>query len=74
MAVEITDKVFDDIVPMLKEGVSENKTKAVNWYRRAAEQGDPRGQVNLGIMCATGSGIPVNYVQAYAWFDVALNK
>ena len=32
-AVEITDKVFDDIVPMLKEGVSENKIAATMSYK-----------------------------------------
>lgn len=32
-AVEITDKVFDDILPMLKEGVSENKIAATMSYK-----------------------------------------
>ena len=32
-AVEITDRVFDDIVPMLKEGVSENKIAATMSYK-----------------------------------------
>ena len=32
-AVEITDKVFDDIIPMLKEGVSENKIAATMSYK-----------------------------------------
>tara|TARA_Y100000996_G_scaffold410202_1_gene392157 strand:+ start:204 stop:1274 length:1071 start_codon:yes stop_codon:yes gene_type:complete len=32
-AVEITDKVFDDILPMLKQGVSENKIAATMSYK-----------------------------------------
>tara|TARA_Y100001970_G_C14074440_1_gene771196 strand:+ start:77 stop:1147 length:1071 start_codon:yes stop_codon:yes gene_type:complete len=32
-AVEITDKVFDDIMPMLKAGVSENKVAATMSYK-----------------------------------------
>ena len=37
----------------------------------AAEQGDARAQYKLGLMYATGRGIPFNYVQAYAWLSFA---
>ena len=32
-AIEITDKVFDDIVPLIKEGVTENKIAATMSYQ-----------------------------------------
>jgi hypothetical protein len=38
-------------------GVARNDTGAVNWYRRAAEQGDAKAQSNLGAMCEKGSGV-----------------
>ena len=33
MAVEITDKVFDEIIPIIKEGVTENKIAAIMSYK-----------------------------------------
>ena len=37
----------------------------------AAEQGVPEAQFNLGYKYATGEGIPKDYIQAYAWFNIA---
>ena len=31
-------------------GVTQDYTEAVNWYRKAAEQGNAQGQANLGDM------------------------
>jgi TPR repeat protein len=53
------------------EGVPQNDTEAVRWYRMAAEQGDAWAQLNLGYMYGTGEGIPKDYVQAYAWSNIA---
>ena len=39
--------------------------------KAAAEQGDASAQLNLGVMYANGEGIPKDYVQAYAWFNIA---
>ena len=44
------------------EGVPENDTEAVKWYRMAAEQGIASAQYNLGVMYANGQGVPQDYV------------
>ena len=36
----------------------------------AAEQGDAKAQFGLGVMYATGEGIPKDYIQAYAWVNI----
>ena len=40
------------------EGVPQNDTEAVRWYRMAAEQGNADAQLNLGDMYDTGRGVP----------------
>jgi len=40
------------------EGVPKGAAKAVEWYRKAAEQGDANGQNNLGRMYDAGEGVP----------------
>jgi TPR repeat protein len=44
---------------------------AVDWYRKAADQGDPNAQANLGLMYADGLGVPQDYVIALMWFGLA---
>ena len=38
---------------------------------RAADQGEARAQLNLGVMYANGEGVPEDYVRAYAWLNIA---
>ena len=40
------------------EGVSQNDAEAVKWYRKAAENGFPAAQNDLGWMYQNGRGIP----------------
>ena len=49
----------------------EDDTEAVKWYRKAAEQGHAPAQYNLGAMYGNGEGVPEDYVQAYAWLNLA---
>ena len=53
---------------MLGIGVTKDFVEVANWARRAAEQGEPRGQAVLGFMYAKGIGIEQDNVQAAAWF------
>ena len=55
---------------VLGEGVPEDATEAVKWYRKAAEQGDISAQTNLGVMYAEGKGVPQDYGEAYAWYSL----
>jgi TPR repeat protein len=49
-------------------GVPQSDTDAATWYRRAADQGEPWAQTNLGVKYARGQGVPQDYVTAYMWF------
>ena len=52
-------------------GVERDDVLAVEWYRKAAEQGNVRAQYSLGVMYETGQGISQDNVQAYLWYDLA---
>jgi TPR repeat protein len=51
-------------------------SEAVKWYRKAAEQGFPVAQSNLGLMYANGKGALPNthdaMIEAYMWFNIAV--
>ena len=52
-------------------GTVQNYAEAVRWYRKAAEQGDPRAQFHLGVFHAKGEGIPQDDITAYKWTNIA---
>ena len=56
------------------EGVPQDYSEAVRWYRLAAEQGDADAQFNLGIMYANGEGVPQDYSEAMRWFQLAAEQ
>ncbi|MGV0035112.1 MAG: tetratricopeptide repeat protein [Candidatus Azotimanducaceae bacterium WSBS_2022_MAG_OTU7] len=43
----------------------------MKWYRLAADQGDASAQNNLGVMYATGRGVPEDRVLGYMWVNLA---
>lgn len=49
-------------------GIRPDHTKAVNWYRKAAEQGHTGAQNALGVMYYGGKEVPQDYIQAAFWF------
>ncbi len=53
------------------QGVAQDYTQAVHWYRRAAEKGDRAAQANLGVMYAKGVGVEEDPLQAWVWYDLA---
>jgi TPR repeat protein len=52
-------------------GVTQNYTKAAEWYRKAAEQGVAGAQVNLGGCYYNGTGVARDYVEAVRWYKKA---
>ena len=56
------------------EGVPENDSEAVKWYRKAADQGYARAQFNLGVMYANGEGVPENDSEAVKWYRKAAEQ
>jgi TPR repeat protein len=43
----------------------------IKLYRKAADQGDAEAQYNLGRRYENGDGVLQDYVQSYAWFNLA---
>lgn len=53
------------------QGVPTDDAKAAYWLRKAAEHGQPEGQLMLGSLYFYGTGVEKSYVKAYAWCDLA---
>ncbi|MHC8508808.1 MAG: tetratricopeptide repeat protein [Rhodospirillales bacterium] len=56
------------------QGVRQNDTEAVKWFRIAAEQGHARAQRSLGLMHAKGWGVTKNDAEAVKWFRAAAEQ
>ena len=55
-------------------GVTQDLKGAVQWYRRAAEQGHQAAQTNLGSKYRTGCGVGQDYGEAARWYRRAGNQ
>ena len=47
---------------------------AVVWLRKAAEQGYAYAQFGVGVIYASGQGVPQDYAQAHMWFNLAASR
>jgi len=56
------------------QGVSQDYTEALKWYRKAAEQGDALALYNLGVMYHEGHGVPQDDAEADKWFRKAAEQ
>jgi TPR repeat protein len=56
------------------KGVQQNKAKAANWFRQAAEEGDADAQAELGYMYDRGEGVPQNKAEAVKWYRRAAEQ
>ena len=56
------------------QGVQQDDTEAVRWYRLAAEQGDAAAQRNLGGMYGAGQGVQQDYTEAVRWLRLAAEQ
>ena len=52
------------------EGVPQDYKEAASLYRKAAEQGNPDAQANLGIMYGTGQGALQDNLLAHMWSNI----
>lgn len=55
----------------LGQGLSQDKSAAVDWYRKAAVQGHKVAQFYLGRMYLDGMGVHKDYDEAYIWLSIA---
>ena len=56
------------------QGVPQDYTEAVKWFRKAAEQGKVHAQNNLGLMYANGQGVPRDDAEAMKWYRKAAEQ
>ncbi|MEE9608205.1 MAG: tetratricopeptide repeat protein, partial [Myxococcota bacterium] len=56
------------------EGVPEDNTEAVKWFRKAADQGHARAQNKLGMMYAHGKGVSEDDTEAVKWYRRAAGQ
>lgn len=49
-------------------------TRTVEKALQAAEGGNPKALYDLGLIYASGRGVPVDYVLAHMWFNLAAVK
>ncbi|XP_008781053.1 ERAD-associated E3 ubiquitin-protein ligase component HRD3 [Phoenix dactylifera] len=52
-------------------GVRRDYAKAVYWFSKAVEKGDPRVMELLGEIYARGAGVERNYTKAFEWLTLA---
>jgi hypothetical protein len=56
------------------EGVAQDYEVAVQWYHKAAEQGEAKAQNDLGVRYESGTGVAQNCVEAVKWYRKAAEQ
>ena len=56
------------------EGLSQDYTKAIYWYKASATHVYPVALYNLGICYQQGTGVNKSYFEAFKWFLLAAEK
>lgn len=56
---------------MLGRGVEQNYGKALTWFERAADQGNPYAESQIAYLYAAGKGVPKNYETSLEWYQKA---
>lgn len=51
-------------------GAPQSDQKAVEWFRRSADQGYAKAQKNLGALYAVGRGVRKDYIGAHMWLNL----
>lgn len=46
----------------------------LRWLRESAKRGYPLAQTSLGVLHLNGDGVPLDRVEAYAWFHLAADQ
>lgn len=52
-------------------GVRRDHTKALSWFSKAVDKGEPRSMELLGEIYARGAGVTRNYTKAFEWLTLA---
>ena len=65
----VLGRFYDNIDGALKKG---DPVRAVEWYRKAAEQGLAKAQHNLAVCYLYGEGVPEDRDEAIKWLEKAV--
>ena len=57
-----------------KNGVAQDYSEAVKWFRMSAEKGDAMAQLELGRCYAKGNGVSQDYREAIKWFRMSAKQ
>jgi uncharacterized protein len=49
-------------------------TEAMQWFRKAADQGDALAQNGVGLVYAHGQGVTQSYAEAVRWLQMAADR
>ena len=55
------------------DGLPKNFEEALKWYRKAADNDDEDALVLLGRIYQKGEGVPVDLVESYKYFTLAVD-
>ena len=58
-------------VKFARDGASQDYAQAAQWYLKAADQSHSLAQFNLGIMYASGQGVPRDEAKSRVWMQKA---
>ncbi len=53
------------------KGVDKDPKQSFFWFRKAAYQGDPQAQRQVGFVYREGQGVTQDKIEAYKWFSLA---
>ena len=67
------EELGSSITPLLGIGVVDD-ARVVHWFRLAADQGDARSQIELGLYHLSGRVVPQDYKQAAVLFQFAADQ
>ena len=60
---------------MLQYGLAQaSQEDDLKQYRKAADQGNPQAQFNLGVIYENGRGVPQDYAEAVRWYRKAAEQ
>ena len=51
--------------------MAKDSAEAARWYRKAADQREPRAEHALGLCYADGDGVPQDPVEAFKWISLS---
>jgi hypothetical protein len=56
------------------DGVKQDFTAAMEWFKKAADQGNAEAQCKIGSMYENGDGVPRDYAEAVKWYRKAADQ